>query len=440
MALYLGSHGRLAGSVSLAARRTKSYEALIERWYDVVQWLSYLVQNAAASSRFSKVVQNCSFFLLTKYFADLTFLMLYQEDPDTETYYNMPNNGGPDGDDSILRFVLRCFDAPASRDYLTSHFRCLSKEVKGEIAREYIAYVKTAYLAKAVRDLQAIIVIFRWLIEDGGLRINSPDHEPGYIKEAHNCHLLWTEEAEAAKITDTGLWTTACEYLALLSRTVSLPVCAGGVRQLMEGAAPYLYRLYTYLEARQLGDKRWGSRGKEDAPIDICSNMTHASTQKKKNRCHAVAYCSAECQQVDWTHLHARECSTLARVYQDQKSTQAWPSLRRKGYTPSFPSPKDILKTSQLSSVTHRQADPSGPSFPLLRFDPNSSSLEFAWKVETTLPWLPRFQQFVDAVERNPASMILVEGRFRLNHYNAVVMFATMRYHPERPVLERYAV
>jgi hypothetical protein len=352
MALYLGSHGRLAGSVSLATRRTKSYEALIERWYDVVQWLSYLVQNAAASSRFSKVVQNCSFFLLTvtidvthdplteelvcqKYFADLTFLMLYQEDPDTETYYNMPNNGGPDGDDSILRFVLRCFDAPASRDYLTSHFRCLSKEVKDEIARslmvrtqEYIAYVKTAYLAKAVRDLQAIIVIFRWLIEDGGLRINSRDHEPGYIKRLTTAICVWTEKAEAAKITDTGLWTTACEYLALLSRTVSLPVCAGGVRQLMEGgllpctarcilhvqspltdnylrtAAPYLYRLYTYLEARQLGDKRWwdwvcsrsaldkppqsahlawhnafryairGSRGKEDAPIDICSNMT----------------------------------------------------------------------------------------------------------------------------------------------------------------------
>ena len=63
-----------------------------------------------------------------------------------------------------------------------------------------------------------------------------------------------------------------------------------------------------------------------------------------------------------------------------------------------------------------------------------------AWKVESTLPWLPRFQEFVDVVERNPATMILVEGRFRLSHYNAVVMFATMRYDPKRPALEKYAV
>lgn len=63
-----------------------------------------------------------------------------------------------------------------------------------------------------------------------------------------------------------------------------------------------------------------------------------------------------------------------------------------------------------------------------------------AWRLESILPWLPRFQEFVDAAEQNPTTMILVEGRFRLNLYYAVVMFATMRYDPKKPSLERYTV
>ena len=52
--------------------------------------------------------------------------------------------------------------------------------------------------------------------------------------------------------------------------------------------------------------------------------LQHASTTKKQfspgpkvcSKCHAVAYCSAACQEVDWTHFHAKECSALSRVYQ----------------------------------------------------------------------------------------------------------------------------
>ncbi|TEB03963.1 hypothetical protein FA13DRAFT_1750857 [Coprinellus micaceus] len=397
--------------------RTKCYKIFLERWHNIVRWLSYFVQNASVSPRFSKVVPTCMMFLLSittvgleadpvaeamvcrKDFGDFTYLLLYQEDSSTGRYYDASPSAQTSGD---------------------------------------------------TRTSQSIMVIFRWLIEASDFRLNSRRHER-YIYRL------------AAAICPM--------YISLLARAVSLPICllpftarcilrvkSPVAENYLRTATPYLYQVKTY----RADDEVWGQtmvglglltkcagevtgslhtrRGHSVMRYAIKRIPWKGSNFRRASKCHSVAYCSAACQQADWTRLHSKECSTLARRYKDQKSIQAWPSVHRKwdilrfitAYANErFPSPKEILKVTKLSHLTRRNADPSGPTTPLLRFDPNSS-VEFvdiychkpdelgyytrmslqslynpqAWRLESILPWLPRFQEFVDAAQQNPTTMI----------------------------------
>ena len=340
--------GRPEGAMAIC--RTKSYKIFLERWHDIVRWLSYFVQNASVSPRFSKVVGTCMLFLLSittvgpaedpvaeamvcrKDFGDLTFLLLYQEDPSTGTYYNA-SPSATTGDTTVLKFVLRCFDAEPTRRFLTTHFISLNRDTQDEVIRALVFRTQIiaedlapSKLMTAVVDLQSITVIFRWLVEASDFRLNSRRHER-YMYRLAAAICLWSEKAEAARYKDVGAWTGACECLSLLARAVSLPVCSGGLGQLMEGGlfpctarcilyakspvaetylravTPYLYQLKTYRATMKFGDKRWwdwvcspsalekspqsahfawhsviryairGYHGKEDAPIDMCSNV-----------------------------------------------------------------------------------------------------------------------------------------------------------------------
>jgi hypothetical protein len=331
--------------------RTKCYKIFLERWHNIVRWLSYFVQNASVSPRFSKVVPTCMMFLLSittvgleadpvaeamvcrKDFGDFTYLLLYQEDSSTGRYYDASPSAQTSGDTTVLAFVLRCFDAEPTRNFLTTHFISLNRDTQDEVIGALVFRTQMiakdlapSNLPKAVKDLQSIMVIFRWLIEASDFRLNSRRHER-YIYRLAAAICLWSEKAEAAKYTDVGSWTAACEYISLLARAVSLPICAGALGQLIEGgllpftarcilrvkspvaenylrtATPYLYQVKTYRATMKFGDKRWwdwvcspsalekspqsahsawhsvmryairGYHGKEDAPIDMCSNV-----------------------------------------------------------------------------------------------------------------------------------------------------------------------
>lgn len=251
-------------STSLVACRTKYSETLLERSQGIIRWVAYLLHNATATSSPSEIVKGCCHLLsmLTneaktsplaeelachEYVADALYFLLCQSDPVTGRYYNFPN-GGPGGHCSILSTILASFDTPPSKIVMLSAFSCFSKRRRNEIITSLVVRTEELLfeparsdLPKIMKDLQAIIVVFRWLAEEGHFR---PSSEHGRLMYRFAAALfVWTEKAEAANIRDTGLWTAACEYIALLTRCAVVPIYAGALLELLEaGILPCVVR------------------------------------------------------------------------------------------------------------------------------------------------------------------------------------------------------
>ncbi|TEB23980.1 hypothetical protein FA13DRAFT_1392800 [Coprinellus micaceus] len=214
----------------------------------------------------------------------------------------------------------------------------------------------------------------------------------------------------------------------------------------------------------------------ETETVSICSNIKHQfdrvtgiplSNARICGRCHTVAYCSPQCQEEDWAACHSRECRELAKRYRENRNTRSWPSLHRKcdvlsillGYAnSSLPSPTD-LRSVEPSIIDYSSMGP--PKSPRLRFKPTSSLAIFnyffdpyaidkdtavievhermglqshfnpyAWWADEDecAPWLPRYQKFIDEVEQNGDTMVLIEGRFRVYKDLVLLAFALMKY------------
>ncbi|KAJ3504388.1 hypothetical protein NMY22_g17943 [Coprinellus aureogranulatus] len=209
--------------------------------------------------------------------------------------------------------------------------------------------------------------------------------------------------------------------------------------------------------------------------VSMCSNIYHSngllstpSDIKTCAGCHTMSYCSSKCQQQDWVAFHSKECSEFADRLPEQKPAFGWPSFQRRLdairildtiVNVDFESPSEIER-SDLGILAYSSSNVS----PLLKCRP-TSALELvsfyltsenevvvhsrvplsphfcslaSWNASVS-PWLPRLQALVDQKEEDP-DVLLVEGRFRLNHWHALVVFATFRYDPSAPAGQKYSV
>lgn len=63
------------------------------------------------------------------------------------------------------------------------------------------------------------------------------------------------------------------------------------------------------------------------------------------------------------------------------------------------------------------------------------------WRRKAILPWVPRLQRFVERLEADMDSLVIVEGFFRLNEVGkALMVTALMRWCPELRDGEKYKV
>ncbi|KAF6765532.1 hypothetical protein DFP72DRAFT_204564 [Ephemerocybe angulata] len=132
---------------------------------------------------------------------------------------------------------------------------------------------------------------------------------------------------------------------------------SGSIWEALVLLQPFMYLSQAYAAAAIRGDSvLWGGRAKrtdgnaegicwtvDDAltrdyfvyvtrqkvKVSMCSNLKHPMERggheldeyyhslKTCTGCHAVTYCSQECQKEDWDSLHSKECSVLAMEYRE---------------------------------------------------------------------------------------------------------------------------
>ncbi|KAF6755161.1 hypothetical protein DFP72DRAFT_348428 [Ephemerocybe angulata] len=162
-----------------------------------------------------------------------------------------------------------------------------------------------------------------------------------------------------------------CLYLCLphVNRG-DIPLPSGSIWQALVFLQPFMYLSQAYVAAALRRDLvMWSGRAKrtdgdaeaicsaidtalnwdylvyvtrQKVKVSMCSNLKHPVERgghevdeyyhslKTCTGCHAVTYCSQDCQKEDWESLHSKECSVLAMEYRVQKYNKSWSSIRTK--------------------------------------------------------------------------------------------------------------
>ncbi|KAF6755156.1 hypothetical protein DFP72DRAFT_897345 [Ephemerocybe angulata] len=315
-----------------------------------------------------------------------------------------------------------------------------------------------------------------------------------------------------------------CLYLCLphVNRgDIGLP--SGSIWQALVFLQPFMYLSQAYAAAALRGDLvMWAGRAKrtdgdaegicstidaalnrdyfayvtrQKVKVSMCSNLKHPVERggheldeyyhslKTCTGCHAVTYCSHECQKEDWDSLHSKECSVLGMEYRVQKYDKSWssvrtrrdqvrwleanlnlsvgplPELRReiwekflqwktrcKASTPSTPGPS--------TATTRRQPPKFRPGSFLTVFDYVTNgylSIERTYSLdrycaeasslfEGGSPWMPRIRECISLMEDNRDEILLVEGRFRFDAERTMFTTLVMRYNPDGQEQYKYSV
>ncbi|KAF6765521.1 hypothetical protein DFP72DRAFT_867982 [Ephemerocybe angulata] len=211
--------------------------------------------------------------------------------------------------------------------------------------------------------------------------------------------------------------------------------------------------------------------------ISLCSSLKHSTTSeghafdnyrdalKTCAGCHAVTYCSQECQKEDWDALHSKECQELAVRYREQKRDKSWISVSTRidqiRLLESSLNKDMLLLPQALAQIAEKQeATPTEatewphiyrPDSFLCVFDfvgaanfHRSYSLNAytsgIWSSSARDLWAPRLHQYVLDMEVNRDEILLVEGLFRFNAEKIMFTLLKMRYDPDGPEGARYTV
>ncbi|KAJ2920047.1 hypothetical protein MD484_g270, partial [Candolleomyces efflorescens] len=130
---------------------------------------------------------------------------------------------------------------------------------------------------------------------------------------------------------------------------------------------------------------------------------------KTCSSCRSVVYCSAACQEKDWTQFHKLECPRRTQVYKDQLAKKTWASREMRRDRLSY---IDLLLNSLLDASASQAAQLSLEPTHILTFDLCTSvgvgiaKLSFEdWKRSTwnrgpdAEVWLPRCESFIKEMQ-----------------------------------------
>ncbi|KAJ2917077.1 hypothetical protein MD484_g3355, partial [Candolleomyces efflorescens] len=141
----------------------------------------------------------------------------------------------------------------------------------------------------------------------------------------------------------------------------------------------------------------------------LCDSLEHAATSKvpldkvnptQCSHCHAVVYCSAECQRRDWGMFHKKECPGSRMEYIDRKNEGSWISHRDRSL---FLRLLTHYMEEARSSPAVREMNPDG--------SPSNTGFVFDSVLGVKIPWLKTWRNTIIGRKVDPDQMGRLLGK-----------------------------
>ncbi|KAJ3510141.1 hypothetical protein NMY22_g16060 [Coprinellus aureogranulatus] len=479
------------------------FSVLADNWEGAIRCLTLLVRYCSLSTTPSVVVcrqahllcliaggmesDSCKEDILCRpSTADFMYLLLNLVDPQTRRHYVAQ----PSGESGICA-ILHLFQTSLLTPELGTALRCrllsYGKAKRGVVLESLIRRAEelsssSSNLVGASTNLVFVITVFCMLVVDIDL---AQHHQNAFFRLA-SALCTFCEKAHKQRLVDDNFWQLVVDGIGTLVRGAVTPIGRAGVLQLVQGGilvcvartssritsmnaqfqlltlVPYLYPYKVLQVAGSRHDlKFWADALPDNTP----------SIQKDLHNAYRAALLQSLASKRGSNAIPL--CSNLKhpKKYNGSKSLNSWPSLGRRSDALSIVTTfinSACQSPAQLKRIRHAVVDfgqlgTFGP--PLLRFKPGCSLVlvdYYALRNDRPLmyeqvdvesyfhpigcvreymePSLPRLQRFIDDVEANEKTMILVAGRFRINVSRVLVAFALMRYSANADVHQRYSV
>ncbi|KAJ3550060.1 hypothetical protein NMY22_g657 [Coprinellus aureogranulatus] len=426
---------------------------------------------------------------------DFIFFLLTQVDPETGRYCLIHVHTDRDPC-TIIELTQMCLGTTHLGAVLASRFWSYRKAKRDAIVEsllsraENLASLESITVGNTQNLIFLILIVGRFSL-DLEQRF-SRQHQNAFFRLSSALCAL-SERAHREGSTDGELWPRVANCIGILMRSAATPIGKGSVLQLVQGGilrcvalcsrkitttscrdillslVPYLYP-YKVVQAAFSHQEveYWLKALPQDTPLSIYKEERSYSNMQQPE-----GMTSTDAIQSSIARRPAKRKTGPNSTPGRSKFMRSWPSLHRRADTlcilekvanSACPSPADLSKVERTVDY-YDKPGPSNSNPPLLRFKPTSAVLMLdyhvsrpdkalvhrqmplesyfsphVWGRQHMAPALPRYQRFIDEMEENQDTTILVAGRFRINEMRALIALALMRYSADAEEGQKYTV